>query len=807
MKHIHYILFVGLLLLKTGVIAAQDLSGVRIYINPGHGGYDSDDRNIPVGPYGSGDQNGFWESQSNLDKGLQLVELLKSAKADVFISRTTNTTADDLPLTQIVREANEYMADYMLSIHSNAGVTNYILQLYAGVDPDDTTIYPTPTPCSDRSREISTVIAENLYANEVNCWAANYTIRGDKTFAAQAMDWNNGYGVLRGLTVPGCISEGSMHDYIPETRRLMNMEYKWLEAWHFYKSFCEIFKAGHLTTGNIAGSVHDSRNKDLGLHVKIRNSKDELLAINKAKITVTPGNLTYTTDDIDNGVFVFKQLNPGTYTVKVTADKYFEKTYDLEVKAGETSYLDARLDMQRLTPPKVISYAPKAGEGDAVECSSKIIVEFNWDVDTESAAQAFSITPDVKGTITFEDSQHRMIFSPEKPYDVSTVYTVKLDKGLKHPGNMTMEKDFVFSFLTKDRNRLKWLACYPTPGMEFVNYGKSAPFEFRFDNRLNSAIVRDAVKVYNSKGEELPKVPRSIKVNSVSAPYGSLAFTLSDGLTKGEVYRVVVDRNMIDINGIDIVDPMDYTFKATDVKVTDRTVGMDMETAGTFTYFADGSTGITSAGTSRNTSKVLFGSFSCSFTYNFAEDAADGIACYQTTSGSHVDATKAIGMHVLGDLTGNEVWLQLSSSDGDIQEIKLADLTFCDWAFVEVSLETLPEAKTYELTALKIKQKVQPLTKTGTIYTDNVLVYDNTLTSIDSEIVSEFSFHYIGNTNEVVANSDKVVLMELYSLSGELLSKVAASRMNVGGLTKGIYVVKANFESGGSVSQKITLID
>ena len=92
----------------------------------------------------------------------------------------------------------------------------------------------------------------------------------------------------------------------------------------------------------------------------------------------------------------------------------------MEVKAGEVSYLDARLDMQRLTPPEVVNYSPKVEEGELVECSSKIVFEFNWDVDTESAIQAFSITPDVKGTITFEDSQHRMIFAPDKPYDIST---------------------------------------------------------------------------------------------------------------------------------------------------------------------------------------------------------------------------------------------------------------------------------------------------------------------------------------------------------------------------------------------------
>ena len=55
---------------------SQDLSGVRIFINPGHGGYDSDDRNVVIAPYSQGDQNGFWESRSNLDKGMYLKSML-----------------------------------------------------------------------------------------------------------------------------------------------------------------------------------------------------------------------------------------------------------------------------------------------------------------------------------------------------------------------------------------------------------------------------------------------------------------------------------------------------------------------------------------------------------------------------------------------------------------------------------------------------------------------------------------------------------------------------------------------------------
>lgn len=827
MKYIYIICSLFLFVIK---VSAQDLSGVTILVNPGHGGFDSDDRNITIAPFASGDPDGFWESQSNFDKGIQLRELLENAGAKVVMSRLSNkpttylldengqvvkdqdgdpiiTYTDDTPLTQIVRMANEANADYMLSIHSNAGVTNYVLQLYAGVDLDDTYTYPTPTPCSDESREVSTIIAKNLYSNQVNTWASGTTVRGDKTFGRTAMKWSDGYGVLRGLKVPGCISEGSMHDYIPETYRLMNMEYKWLEAWHFYKSFCEYFEAGEIKSGNIAGTVHDSRNLNPGNYLKIKNSKDELLPLHKAKITVNPGGMVYTTDELYNGVFVFKELAPGTYEVTAEAEGYTSHTEVLEVKQNETTYFNFMLNMIRNTPPEVINYSPNVGLTEPVKCATPIVFEFNWDVDVESAKKAFSIVPEVEGEISFEDSQHRMIFTPSKPYNISTVYTVTLDKSLQHPAGLNMVEDFSLQFLTDTRNQLKLLSCYPTPGMESVNFGKNAPFEFRFDNKLNSTLVREAVKVYNSKGEELSKVPRSIKVNSVSAPYGSLAFTLSEGLTENETYRVTVDRKMIDVDGIDIVEPMDYTFKAIDVKVTDRPVGMDMESADSFTYSEENSVEVASASTSRNTSKVLFGSASCLFKYTFAADAAAGIVCYHTEAGFQVDATQAIGMHILGDLTGNEVWMQLSSSEGDTQEIKLADLTFSDWAFVEAALETLPAGKSYTFAGLKIKKKDQPLTKTGTIYIDNVLVYDNKLTSLESESVSTFSFCYIAETNEIVANSDNVLSMTLYSLSGELISEVNKSRMNISGLYKGVYIIKANIKQGGAISQKIVIRD
>ena len=111
MKRTYFLL---ILAIQFSILSAQNLTGVKIFINPGHGGFDSDDRNVVIAPYSTGDKNGFWESQSNLDKGFALRTMLQGAGATVGMSRTTNTTADDLPLSQIVTMGNTMQSDFVL---------------------------------------------------------------------------------------------------------------------------------------------------------------------------------------------------------------------------------------------------------------------------------------------------------------------------------------------------------------------------------------------------------------------------------------------------------------------------------------------------------------------------------------------------------------------------------------------------------------------------------------------------------------------------------------------------------------------
>ena len=57
---------------------AKTGEGLKVYINPGHGGHESNDRNVVIAPYEQGAPNGYWESNSYLSKGLHLRDMLEA---------------------------------------------------------------------------------------------------------------------------------------------------------------------------------------------------------------------------------------------------------------------------------------------------------------------------------------------------------------------------------------------------------------------------------------------------------------------------------------------------------------------------------------------------------------------------------------------------------------------------------------------------------------------------------------------------------------------------------------------------------
>ena len=314
---------------------AANPSDLKVYINPGHGGYDSDDRVMTIHPFADGDTATFAESKSNLGKGFRLRELLWEKGYNVEMSRVRNTTDDDLGLSTIVALSNKSGADLFLSIHSNAtGVVNrrnFPLILFRGYDGE------AQIP---GSLEWATYINQHLLTNESTVWTStSLNVRGDWSF--QPSWGQQGYGVLRGQTVTSVLSEGSFHDYIPETYRLLNSNFHWIEAWNFRKAANQYFGIEGVEYGAIAGRINDERVLRSG---DFKMYDDDLLApVHNVKVELYDAEGTKVaecvTDELYNGIYAFRKVNPGNYKLKFVSDTHYGTECNVTVVADKINLL------------------------------------------------------------------------------------------------------------------------------------------------------------------------------------------------------------------------------------------------------------------------------------------------------------------------------------------------------------------------------------------------------------------------------------------------------------------------------------
>jgi len=284
--------FLTVILVYVTVVAVsvsaqnRDFNGYRFFINPGHGGFDSDDRHMSA--------TGFWESEGNLKKALFLRSLLENEKSKVFLSRTTNNTEDDLDFAVIDEMANAANVDFFISIHSNggSGKINRPLMLFRGYDNK---------PVFNIAGEMAEIMWYKVFENGKN-WTNNEPyIKGDWSFYP---NWGKqGLGVLRALAVPGVLTEGSFHDYLPESWRLRNDDFLKHESWALFRSLKSFYGISKQSPGVVCGVVS-------------QKSKP----VNNVKVGLSPGDRYYVTDSLNNGFYYFEDLEPGNYRLTVYKD-------------------------------------------------------------------------------------------------------------------------------------------------------------------------------------------------------------------------------------------------------------------------------------------------------------------------------------------------------------------------------------------------------------------------------------------------------------------------------------------------------
>lgn len=410
MKFRHIILAAAALTCAAATVDAKNIEDYRIYINPGHGGWEGGDRHMGTVKHGPAtylDTCGFFETNTNTWKGLALLQRLAEygfkfdptlnpfpadfdgytnangikTNADIafrygaardmsqglVMSHVKNGYSRDINEIAMEVEANNF--DLFISVHSNANyegaTTNYPGLFVRGENKTESV----PGSC-DISRTIWPYAFANTHSQWSNYSMTNPALYYDIDFQGgdyALTDHGNGnvvkgyYAVLR-HNVPGLLLEGYFHTYQPARHRAMNPDVCRIEGEAYARGIAEYLNVAQESTGDIYGIVRD-------LHERFKHqfysapssSPDAFLPINNATVKLLKdGNVvdTYVTDDEYNGAFVFRQLEPGTYTIEVSAEGYkpTDEIYcgPFEVKAAQTLFPCVYLENEAYEPPAVV---------------------------------------------------------------------------------------------------------------------------------------------------------------------------------------------------------------------------------------------------------------------------------------------------------------------------------------------------------------------------------------------------------------------------------------------------------------------
>lgn len=129
---------------------------IKVFLDPGHGG--SNPGAIGV--------NGLRESDVNLDVALKTGRILQANGISVRYSRTDDI---NLSLSERARLANEWGADYFVSIHCNSNVN----PIYTGTE---TFFYRTGIRAESFARTVNDALVAEIGTKNLGIYAANFAV-------------------------------------------------------------------------------------------------------------------------------------------------------------------------------------------------------------------------------------------------------------------------------------------------------------------------------------------------------------------------------------------------------------------------------------------------------------------------------------------------------------------------------------------------------------------------------------------------------------------------------------------------------
>lgn len=500
-------LVITLMVLFGGISASAsqgaDLSGLKFCLDPGHGNYPHEK------PF---------ECVINLKVGFYLKDYLETANPDtVILTRTDNIQNPSLSQREFIANSNN--VDWFNSIHHNAwqGVSNYTLVLYEELSNGQ--------PQWPEAVTMSDIMAEDI-------WQAmrttHYVVAGDRSFLGYNL------GVLDDLQMPGELTEASFFDYTPEKNRLRNDDYLKMEARALFTSFLDYFGADPLTTGNLSGIVFDAETGQ---------------PLNGVTCTLWPDSLVYITDDSLNGLYIFDDLTPGSYSVAVEKEGFMDDTANVTISADIFTRQD--FGLANTIPPTVVTTVPDSGD-TGVFVFEELVINFSRPMDQVTTEGAFAIVPPATGTFSWDGAHRQMTFDPDAYLQPSTDYQVTIEATAEDNFGHLLDGDgdglegdpYTFGFRTARLDTTSPLVVATSPANEAQDVPVDVVISAEFNEFLDPTTIIPQ-NVILTDGNSVP-VARTFDYQALGT-HGVILIYPTDPLNPSETYTVTLNTGLRDL--------------------------------------------------------------------------------------------------------------------------------------------------------------------------------------------------------------------------------------------------------------------
>jgi len=354
--------------MSSTIIISAPLTGIKICLDPGHGGNAGQTYNGNPGDPGAIGLNGLREADVNLQVATELKSLLAGAGADVYMTRTDNVF---ITLGGRTTYANNAKVDRFVSIHFNASSSRSAN--YSGAH-----VY---TSASQNSIDLaSKTIIEIEKALKLPLVSTNCGVRGVH---------KDDFYVVRNTNMPAELTESSFISNIDEEARLRNPDY--------VKSIARAHYLGVLAHFN--KSVPDDIQPPVIAHTKVNDVFDNEDINVVATVTDNKG--------IKNVYLYYRNINELNFAViemsKIADNQYSAVIPAAYTKVGKLEYYIKAIDSSATANSAILPASAPASNFiiniNEVPSTGKLVgIIFDLETDKRLEGVKCTLTP---GNISF----------------------------------------------------------------------------------------------------------------------------------------------------------------------------------------------------------------------------------------------------------------------------------------------------------------------------------------------------------------------------------------------------------------------